>query len=239
MRQAFTLIELLVVISIIAILSSILLPTIALVREQALSLRCGNNLRQISLASAAYANDQDGFLVCGALPSGVYWQQLLLPYIADREHTGNGGYETKNDKVLWGCDSYRQRIRNGAYAPDTLATIAGFRNGYGINLYPGRLKDWGSMNTWAGDGGGPWSPAQNRAFLLGSLTAPSKRWLFTESGYWYASFSTQIPGRSDNGAEPTERHRGRNQATFADGHLQSLPSATLWALHQDPETTSL
>lgn len=59
----FTLIELLVVISIIAILASMLLPAIGVVRDMARSTRCANNLRSMQLANLAYANDCEGLFV--------------------------------------------------------------------------------------------------------------------------------------------------------------------------------
>lgn len=59
LRQAFTLIELLVVISIIAILASMLIPVISLVRDAAIATKCVSNLRQIALAYNAYATDNE------------------------------------------------------------------------------------------------------------------------------------------------------------------------------------
>ncbi|MEM8494795.1 MAG: DUF1559 domain-containing protein [Planctomycetota bacterium] len=56
-RYAFTLIELLVVISIIALLIALLLPALGAARNAARQVACTSNLRQIGIASAAYAAD--------------------------------------------------------------------------------------------------------------------------------------------------------------------------------------
>ena len=59
----FTLVELLVIIAIIAVLASLLLPTIDGTKSRAKSASCINNLRQLSLGCKIYADDNNGRLI--------------------------------------------------------------------------------------------------------------------------------------------------------------------------------
>jgi prepilin-type N-terminal cleavage/methylation domain-containing protein/prepilin-type processing-associated H-X9-DG protein len=61
-RKAFTLVELLVVIGIIALLISILLPTLGKAREAARTVACASNGRQLALAMRLFAQEHRGYM---------------------------------------------------------------------------------------------------------------------------------------------------------------------------------
>lgn len=69
-KSGFTLIELLASIGIIAVLSALLVPTVAKIRSSADSTKCSSNLRQLGIAINLYATDNDDRLP-GPIGSGV------------------------------------------------------------------------------------------------------------------------------------------------------------------------
>lgn len=67
-KRGFTLVELLVVIAIIAVLVSILLPSLNKARNSAVTLQCASNLAQLGLATIEYAQDNgDYYMPYGGL----------------------------------------------------------------------------------------------------------------------------------------------------------------------------
>ena len=96
--KGFTLVELLVVIGIIALLISILLPSLKKARDQSRTVACQSNLRQIAQGFLLYANASKGQLPplsekqppSGGNPitaGGKHWSGEAID--------GNGFYEVK------------------------------------------------------------------------------------------------------------------------------------------------
>ncbi|HSV27765.1 MAG TPA: type II secretion system protein [Sedimentisphaerales bacterium] len=118
-RRAFTLVELLVVVAIIAVLLSILLPSLANVKHLARRVQCSSRLRGIGQAVTLYAEKYDGklpTLQCdptGPFPySAHYFLQMRL----------NAGQAVGQEQVIhFGC-VYRTGLIDDArlfYCPAT------------------------------------------------------------------------------------------------------------------------
>lgn len=104
-QLAFTLTELLVVVSVFAILGSILVPIIGMVRTKTYSAVCANNLRQMHLATMAYADAWEGLLPAdrakvseSSLTSPTWFHRL--PELLDLPDTGW-------DRTLFHCPRWR------------------------------------------------------------------------------------------------------------------------------------
>ena len=83
---AFTLIELLVVIAIIAILASILLPVLSSAKLRAQGVGCLNNVRQLSMASKLYYDDNQVWMGPGTTNASTSEGDWMYSMLSDYQN---------------------------------------------------------------------------------------------------------------------------------------------------------
>ena len=143
-KRAFTLIELLVVISIIAILMAILMPALKIAREQARSVHCRSNVRNLTMAWLMYKDENDAKLVHGVTPGPTYDRRTVAPWVVMPPGLGDSTLADKKEYIkqglLWpyvkDIDVYRcpsDRRQNSPYHKYAFRTysIAGGLAGLG------------------------------------------------------------------------------------------------------------
>ncbi len=174
---AFTLIELLVVIAIIAILAAMLLPALSKAKEQANSVKCLSNLRQINLGFKSAVDDDNGQLDWGG------------PFHADEPISLSFQSATAMSSFGWFTKTWGL-ANQGWICPDA-PQLPPHPNNFGVPgpfaMHAGSLNSaWQTLNFDLNSG----TPNTGLAIRAGSYAANS--WIATWDG-WAADWAGVFP----------------------------------------------
>lgn len=105
--KGFTLIELLVVVAIIALLMSVLIPALGMAKEYAQRTVCRNQIRQQSLGTILYANENDGFVPENTV-GGWMWD---ISFFATNQMSKLAGFD---DSEVFFCPGNKKKKSSDA-----------------------------------------------------------------------------------------------------------------------------
>jgi prepilin-type N-terminal cleavage/methylation domain-containing protein/prepilin-type processing-associated H-X9-DG protein len=136
-RKGFTLVELLVVISIIALLLSVLMPALSKARQQAQSIVCRSNSKQLGLAALLWAEDNKGWTIASSwfYPTTMWGKpnpSSLDPYTATSTKDSTNTDNVRKGSVYACPSAKKMKFATDAY---WLSTDRNLRWTYGANSW--------------------------------------------------------------------------------------------------------
>ncbi|MBI4024336.1 MAG: type II secretion system protein [Verrucomicrobia bacterium] len=228
--HAFTLIELLVVIAIISILAALLSPALKKARDSARSIQCMNNLRQIGLAAANYANDNDGCIP--AWEEGTYcWAQFVGYYEFDGTLGPIAGWGGRIYSYLGGKGNWRTFVCPSDSIKRDLTDRTnngdqGTGASYGINA-----------NGLPWNGGLSYNGASSMKVAFAQLAWPSETCLAADvRGYANSASPFGLLYRPWSGwnALYESRHRNGINVLFCDNRVAWVPLSPCFTMAANP-----
>lgn len=201
-RKGFTLIELLVVIAIIAILAAILFPVFTSAKKSAQATACMNSMKQISLAHQLYMDNYNGYLVPSGIVASdgscVYWDRNLSKYLG-----------SKDRKILncpaasgWGIGMSHPTI--GVWSP------------YMPSLNFSKIAHPGKTVCFA-----------DSAFITKPIPENPDMWTEAPKSGTYIFRDPTNWGEEYDTSRVVNRHNGKADCSFLDGHCQAMPVSKL------------
>jgi len=210
LRHGFTLAELLIVIAVIAILMSLLLPSLRTAKETAYSIQCVSNLRQSMQCVLSYAQDYNGKMLVFDTSGWTGWGTFL--YRAGYVNLGNRTLACPKSQPAPTVGEY-DRLRSYCYSWN--------RSAYMNNaIVPGVMFQWGAT-------------ANDQSCLIPAIPNPSGFVLFQEAktslpvGACSSHFWAGAPGFYSARGWTTHRKDSAVNTAYADGHVKSATCSEL------------
>jgi prepilin-type processing-associated H-X9-DG protein/prepilin-type N-terminal cleavage/methylation domain-containing protein len=243
-RPGFTLVELLVVTGIIAILAALLLTAIGRAKGTAQRIQCGNNVRQLGLALQGFMTANHVYPLCinpnsrtGSYPEHNASWMAALQHSELSSSTNRVNAAQYLSQGVWLCPS--------AHRPSNLPPSTGYFS-YGYNDYG--LSAQTDTNSLGLGGHYVWHDSRVPAPPVNEseVRNPSEMMAIGDSfmggngiihdgGFILWRTSGEV-GNLSSTKRSYERHQGKANVVFCDGHVES---PTLQFLFEDTSDAAL